>query len=114
MTKTWDDYLEECLSKAGEHRDSRTRAFRVGMRMAFNFIMKEFPPAEVCQATADLREAVEASVQWFEAEDKHLGTFHDRMDMCNYAEWISRKALGQDVGKFEGVPRLITTTGEGK
>ena len=115
MIKTWDDYLEECLPRAGEYHESRTRAFRVGMRMAFNFIKAEFPPAEVCQATADLQEAAEASARWYEAEDKNLGTFHDRMDMCKYAEWASRKALGEDVGEFEGVPRLIlTTTGEGK
>jgi len=71
--------------------------------MAFNFIKAEFPPAE-------MREAVEACVQWFDAEDKYLGTFHDRMDLCCYAEWACRKALGQDVGEFKGVPRILITT----
>ncbi len=112
MVKTWDDYLEECLSRSGKVCASQTLAFRVGMRMAFNFIKAEFPPAEVCRSSADLQEAVEASAQWFEAEDKHLGTFHGRMDMCQYAEWASRKALGQDVGEFAGVPRLIITRGD--
>ena len=103
MTKTWNDYLEECLSEA------RTPSIRIGVRRAFDKIEAEFPAAEVCRAAPDLLKAVEANVSWFEAEDKHLGTFHDRMDMCSYAEWASRKAIGQDVGEFKGVPRLILT-----
>jgi len=59
----------------------------------------------------EMREAVEACVQWFDAEDKYLGTFHDRMDLCCYAEWACRKALGQDVGEFKGVPRILITRG---
>lgn len=51
--------------------------------------------------------AVEAMVRWFVAEDQHLGTFHDRMDLCAFTEWTARKALGQEVGEFKGVPRLI-------
>jgi hypothetical protein len=58
-----------------------------------------------------LREAAESMVAWFDAEDKNLGSFHDRMDLCKHAEWTARKALGQDVGEFEGVPRLILTIG---
>ena len=56
-----------------------------------------------------LREAAESMVAWFDAEDKNLGSFHDRMDLCKHAEWTARKALGQNVGEFEGVPRLILT-----
>jgi hypothetical protein len=52
-------------------------------------------------------EACEAMVLWFEAEDQNLGTFHDRMNLCKYAEWAARKALGQDVGEFKGVPQLV-------
>jgi hypothetical protein len=106
-SKSWEDYLEECLPSAGERHD-----IRVGMRMAFNFIKAEFPPAEACKAAADLLKAVEANVQWHDVESGYLGTFHDRMDLCCYSEWASRKALGQDVGEFKGVPQLIITRKE--
>ena len=58
-----------------------------------------------------LREAAESMVAWFDAEDKNLGSFTDRVDLCKHAEWTARKALGQDVGEFVGVPRLILTIG---
>jgi len=112
MTKTWDDYLEECLPLAGKDRDSRTQDMRIGMRMAFDFIKANFPPAAMCDGAADLEAAVEAAVLWFDAEDEYLGTFHDRMDLCCYAEWAARKAIGQDAGDFKGVPRLLITTKE--
>lgn len=57
-----------------------------------------------------LQAAGEAMVRWFDAEDQTLGSFHDRMDLCKYAEWAARRALGEDVGEFEGVPRLIIST----
>ena len=109
--KSWDDYRQGCLSTygGGHHEEATITAFRHGMNTVFNLLEAEFPPAEVCKATADLQEAAEAMLRWFEAEDKHLGTFHDRMDLCQYVEWASRKALGEDVGEFEGVPRLIIT-----
>lgn len=56
--------------------------------------------------------AAEAMVRWFDAEDGNLGTFHGRMDLCKYAEWTARKALGQEVGEFEGVPRLVLSFGK--
>ena len=56
-------------------------------------------------------QAIEACLAWFEAEDKNLGTFHDKMDLCAYAEWALRKASGQDVGEFKGVPKLILSRG---
>lgn len=60
---------------------------------------------------AKLLEACKAMVLWFDAEDKNLGTFHDKMDLCKYAEWAARKALGQEVGEFEGVPKLVLVLG---
>ena len=64
MPKTWDDYLEECLPLAGKdrvclplggrHYDSATRDVRIGIRIAFNFIKANFPPAEMCDGAADL------------------------------------------------------------
>ena len=122
MTKTWDDYLEECLPLGGrdhvslplggKHYDSSTQDTRIGIRIAFNFIKDNFPPAATCDGAANLEAAVEAAVRWFDAEDESLGTFHDRMDLCCYAEWAARKSLGQDVGDFQGVPRLLITTKE--
>ncbi len=61
-----------------------------------------------------LKEAAEAVLIWFDAEDKGLGSFHDRMDLCHYAEWATRTALGQDMGAFKGVPRLVLTIDPGK
>lgn len=56
-----------------------------------------------------LREAVQANVAWFDAENDHSYTsFQDRMDMCSYSEWISRKALGLPCKEeWEGVPQIV-------
>ena len=51
--------------------------------------------------------AVTAMVAWFDAEKADTGTFWDKADLCKYAEWAARKAIGQDVGDFEGIPRLF-------
>jgi len=56
-----------------------------------------------------LKDAVEANIAWFNAENNNLGSFNDRMDLCKYSEWASRKAIGQDIGEFQCVPRLILT-----
>ena len=63
--------------------------------------------AELWATAPGLRKACEAMVRWFDAENQTLGTFHDRMDLCKYAEWCTRRALGEDVGDFEGVPQLL-------
>ena len=71
--------------------------------------------AEQCEAIPvppDFARAVEAMVLWFDAENDDLGTFHDKMDLCKYAEWCARRALGQEVGEFEGVPRLVLVLAE--
>jgi hypothetical protein len=62
------------------------------------------------KAVEAMEAAVKAMVRWFDAEDQNMGSFHDRMDLCKYAEWAARRALGEDVGEFEGVPRLIIST----
>jgi len=56
-------------------------------------------------------EALEAVVAWFDAEDQHTGSFHDKMELCNYAEWMSRKALGQNVDEYKPVPQIILDFG---
>lgn len=56
----------------------------------------------------NLLEAVRASCLWAIAEQRTLGSFHDRMDLCSYAEWCCDKALGRPhAEEWEGVPRLI-------
>ena len=67
--------------------------------------------------TALLIEALEAHELWNEAEDKHLGTFHQRMDLCSYAQFMTEKALAHVRGlafdkEWAGVPRLVITTSE--
>jgi hypothetical protein len=61
------------------------------------------------KAIHDLTAASEAMVRWFDAEEENPGTFWDRVDLCKYTEWIARKALGQEVGDYAGVPKLIIT-----
>jgi hypothetical protein len=62
---------------------------------------------------ADLLEAVKAYMLWHVAEDKNLGTFHAKMDLCSYAEWAGKKALGlPHAPEWKGVPRIAITIGE--
>lgn len=57
------------------------------------------------------QDAIDACIAWFDAEEKHLGSPHYRMELCNYSEWACRKVAGQNVGDYEGVPRLVITRG---
>lgn len=57
-------------------------------------------------------EALEACEAWHIAEDQSLGTHQNRMDLCRYSEWITRKALAAVKGlpfdePFQGVPRML-------
>ena len=66
--------------------------------------------------TAMLVKALEAQERWFEAENKFLGTFYDRMDLCSYSEYLMKKALAHVRGElfveeWVGVPQLIITMG---
>lgn len=59
-----------------------------------------------------MRAALQANEVWHIAEDKSLGTFHQRVELCNYSEWITRKALAADGGApfdepFQGMPRIL-------
>ena len=59
-----------------------------------------------------MQKALEAHERWFEAELEHQGTFQQRMELCCYAEWLTRQALARVRGEsfteeFQGVPRLI-------
>ena len=55
-----------------------------------------------------LREACRACEEWHRAESEGLGTFHDRMDLCSYSEWATKRALGLPCDdEWKGVPRLV-------
>lgn len=56
-----------------------------------------------------IKDALEANVAWHDAEKHSLGSFSDRCDLCGYSEWASRKALGEDVGLWVGLDRIIFT-----
>ena len=54
-----------------------------------------------------MREALEAHQAWAIAEEKHLGDFDVRSELCYYANHLTEKALGLTVGDYEGVPHMI-------
>lgn len=57
--KTWDDYEQGCLMTfgGGYRNEGHLEAFQHGMRTVFNLLRNEFPPAEVCMAARQSREA---------------------------------------------------------
>jgi hypothetical protein len=64
--------------------------------------------------TAKLRETCEAMQAWFWAEKHHeTTTFDERVELCNYAEWLTQRALMRADGKdpdadeYKGVPHMI-------
>lgn len=60
-------------------------------------------------AVVALTEAAQANLAWHVAEELSIGSFQARMELCNYAQWLTRKALG-DLSDYEGVPRLLLDT----
>lgn len=55
---------------------------------------------------------------WHRSESQSLGTFNERMELCNYSEWLTRKALSAALGEpfdepYEGIPHLLLTPGLG-
>jgi hypothetical protein len=70
-------------------------------------------PSEHVPTYLELLEAVKAYKLWDVAEEKPLGTFHDRMDLCSYAQWAGDVALGRPhQAEWEGVPRLVLQIGK--
>jgi len=59
----------------------------------------------------EMQAALEAHAAWADAEHespKMSTTFHERMDLCSYSEWLTDKALGRPHDEnWHGVPRLI-------
>lgn len=67
----------------------------------------EYIRADACAALAA---AAKANFAWHIAEEKSLGSFTARLELCNYSQWLTRKALDQ-VGEYSGVPRLLLDPG---
>ncbi|MDQ7981914.1 hypothetical protein QYH69_32340 [Paraburkholderia sp. SARCC-3016] len=79
--------------------------------------------ADFCGTEADARlscaaplllQAAEAHAAWAYAEEGHglVSTFNERMELCNYAEYLTNKALAIMRGEplpetHEGVPRIV-------
>jgi hypothetical protein len=60
--------------------------------------------------------AARACRAWHVAEEKYLGTFNERSELCSYSEWLTRKALAAVDGvpfdePYQGVPYLYLTLG---
>jgi hypothetical protein len=79
--------------------------------------------AEFCGTEVDARltcaaplllQAAEAHAAWAYAEEGHglNSTFNERMELCNYAEFLTNNALALMRGEalpseYEGVPRIV-------
>jgi hypothetical protein len=79
--------------------------------------------ADFCGTEADARltcaapillQAAEAHAAWAYAEEGHglYSTFNERMELCNYAEFLTNKALAMMRGEplpaeYEGIPRIV-------
>ncbi len=73
--------------------------------------------ARLIAATPELLEACQAQEAWFKSEREGLPkstTFHERMDLCSYCEYMTAKALAKVAGKpfdkkeeWEGVPQIL-------
>jgi hypothetical protein len=52
--------------------------------------------------------ACRAHLAWELAEEsrEEIATFNERMDLCNYAQWLTRQALG-GTEEFSGVPHIF-------
>lgn len=79
-----------------------------------------FARREVAEANARLiaaaplmHMALEAHAAWHWAENTTgVSTFHENMELCNYSQWLTARALAQAAGMphtedFSGVPRML-------
>lgn len=67
---------------------------------------------DVFAAAPLLYESAVAHEAWSRAEREYIGTFDQRCELCNYAEWLTRRALAAVRGEeftdaFEGVPKIL-------
>lgn len=61
---------------------------------------------------ADMKSALEACRAWHIAEDKNIGSHHDRMELCHYSHWLTNKTLAKVNGKifteeYKGLLRIV-------
>lgn len=62
---------------------------------------------EFSDREALLEHAALANYIWHKAESESLGSFHDRMDLCQYSDWICKKAIERKEEEFNFVPRIL-------
>lgn len=67
--------------------------------------------ANLIASAPDLLAACRAHHAWSLAEKQNGISFHAKMDLCAYAEWLTVKALakvnGTEAQAFSGVPRIL-------
>jgi len=70
--------------------------------------------ARLTCAAPMLLQAAEAHAAWAYAEEGHglVSTFNERMELCNYAEFLTNNALALMRGEklpaeYEGIPRIV-------
>jgi hypothetical protein len=69
--------------------------------------------ARLIAASPEMLEACEAHTAWAWAEKNHSSsTFNERLELCNYSNWLTQKALAKVQGKtpedaYSGVPHMI-------
>lgn len=60
------------------------------------------------EENAALRHASQANLDWHESENKSLGTFWERVELCDYSQWCAKKALGLPCDEeYPGIPKLV-------
>ncbi|NPT59712.1 hypothetical protein [Paraburkholderia elongata] len=84
-----------------------------GPHHQFDFYGNEADARLVC-AGPMLLQAAEAHAAWAYAEEGHglNSTFNERMELCNYAEFLTNNALalmrGEELpAEYEGIPRIV-------
>lgn len=69
--------------------------------------------AQLIAAAPLMHKALEAHAAWHWAENTNgVSTFHENMELSNYSQWLTARALAQASGlphteDFSGVPRML-------
>lgn len=80
-------------------------------------VFRAFETKNVCQLAAIIDrefgpalEACEAHAAWFwaEHESPKSTTFEERVELANYSEWLTAKALNRSAPeKYQGIPKML-------
>lgn len=76
-------------------------------------LVPERDEAKMYAAAPLMHMALEAHAAWHWAENTSgVSTFHENMELANYSQWLTARALAQAAGMshtedFSGVPRLL-------